>query len=242
MRLMIIRHGDPDYERDTLTEKGKREAQLLAERLKKEDVTAIYTSPLGRAKDTCMYTARALGMEDKVQEKWWLAEFNHFVDLPTGEKEHLLWDMLPDFWTKEEIFSTKNWYDIPFMKEKNIEKAYKEVGQGLDELLLSHGYRRDGKVFETKNPNRDTVLLFCHFGLESVLLSHLFNCSPMFLFHHTVALTSSVTTLYTEERRKGRAVFRCCGFGDISHLYAGGEQPSFSARFCETYDSDERHD
>ena len=242
MRLMIIRHGDPDYERDTLTEKGKREAQLLAERLKKEDVTAIYTSPLGRAKDTCMYTARALGMEDKVQEKWWLAEFNHFVDLPTGEKEHLLWDMLPDFWTKEEIFSTKNWYDIPFMKEKNIEKAYKEVGQGLDELLLSHGYRRDGKVFEAKNPNRDTVLLFCHFGLESVLLSHLFNCSPMFLFHHTVALTSSVTTLYTEERRKGRAVFRCCGFGDISHLYAGGEQPSFSARFCETYDSDERHD
>ena len=239
---MIVRHGDPDYERDTLTEKGKREAQLLAERLKKENITAIYTSPLGRAKDTCMYTAKALGMADKVEEKWWLAEFNHFVDLPTGEKEHLLWDMLPDFWTKEEIFSTKNWYDIPFMKEKNIEKAYKEVGQGLDELLLSHGYRRDGKVFEVERPNRDTVLLFCHFGLESVLLSHLFNCSPMFLFHHTVALTSSVTTLYTEERRKGRAVFRCCGFGDISHLYAGGEAPSFSARFCEIYDSDERHD
>lgn len=242
MRLMIIRHGDPDYENDTLTEKGKREAALLAKRLQREKIAAIYTSPLGRAKDTCLYTAKALGMQDKVQEKWWLAEFNHFIDLPTGEKDHLLWDLLPDFWTKEAVLSTGKWYDFPCIKEKNVEEVYKKVGQGLDELLLSHGYRRDGKIFQAENPNRDTVLLFCHFGLESVLLSHLFNCSPMFLFHHTVALTSSVTTLYTEERRKGRAIFRCCGFGDISHLYAGDEPPSFSARFCETYDSDERHD
>lgn len=242
MRLMIVRHGDPDYENDTLTEKGKREAELLAKRLKKENITAIYTSPLGRAKDTCMYTAKALGMQEKVQEKWWLAEFNHFIDLPTGEKDHLLWDLLPDFWTKEEILSTDKWYDFPCMKERNVENAYKKVGQGLDELLSNHGYRRDGKIFQVENPNRDTVVLFCHFGLESVLLSHLFNCSPMFLFHHTVALTSSVTTLYTEERRKGRAIFRCCGFGDISHLYAGAESPSFSARFCEIYDCDERHD
>ena len=88
MRLLIVRHGDPDYENDTLTQKGRREAALLAERLKKEDITALYTSPLGRAKDTCMYTARALGKVREVKEKWWLAEFNHLIDLPTGEKDH----------------------------------------------------------------------------------------------------------------------------------------------------------
>ena len=218
MKLIIVRHGDPDYVHDTLTEKGKREAELLAKRLKKETVTAIYCSPLGRAKDTCAYTAKALGMQDKVIVKDWLKEFDHFVDLPTGEKKHLPWDLLPDFWTNEKILSTGNWYDFPCMKEKNMEQAYKAVGQGLDETLASHGYVRDGKIFRAESPNRDTVLFFCHFGVESVLLSHLFNCSPMFLFHHTVALTSSVTTLYTEERRKGRAIFRCCGFGDISHL------------------------
>ena len=32
MRLIFIRHGDPDYVHDTLTEKGKREAELLAQR------------------------------------------------------------------------------------------------------------------------------------------------------------------------------------------------------------------
>ena len=51
------------------------------------------------------------------------------------------------------------------------------------------------------------------------------------------------TTVYTEERRPGVASFRVCGFGDTSHLYAGGEFPAFSGRFCETYACDkERHD
>ena len=32
MRILFIRHGDPDYENDTLTEKGCREADLLAQK------------------------------------------------------------------------------------------------------------------------------------------------------------------------------------------------------------------
>ena len=31
MRILMIRHGDPDYEHDSLTETGKKEAALLAE-------------------------------------------------------------------------------------------------------------------------------------------------------------------------------------------------------------------
>ena len=31
MKLIIIRHGDPDYENDTLTVKGVREAKLLSD-------------------------------------------------------------------------------------------------------------------------------------------------------------------------------------------------------------------
>ena len=33
MRIMIVRHGEPDYDRDSLTEKGWREAEYLSERL-----------------------------------------------------------------------------------------------------------------------------------------------------------------------------------------------------------------
>ena len=64
----------------------------------------------------------------------------------------------------------------------------------------------------------------------------------MVLWHGTAAAPTAVTILYTEERRRGKAAFRMTCFGDISHLYEAGEEPSFSARFCETYDSRKRHD
>ena len=62
------------------------------------------------------------------------------------------------------------------------------------------------------------------------------------LWHNFVALPSSVTTIVTEEREKGIAQFRCLGFGDVSHLYAADEEPSFAARFCECFEDDTRHD
>ena len=34
MKLVIIRHADPDYPNNTITEKGKVEAELLAKFLK----------------------------------------------------------------------------------------------------------------------------------------------------------------------------------------------------------------
>ena len=101
MRILIIRHGDPDYEHDTLTEKGHREAKLLAEKLKNEKIDYIYSSPLGRAKDTCAYTAKALGMEDKVVVKDWLREFGFTITLPCGTKRNVAWDMLPHQWIND---------------------------------------------------------------------------------------------------------------------------------------------
>ena len=52
MKIIIIRHGDPDYEHDSLTEKGWREAGFLSDLVAEMDVTKVYVSPLGRAKDT----------------------------------------------------------------------------------------------------------------------------------------------------------------------------------------------
>ena len=64
MRIFIIRHGDPDYERDTLTEKGHREAALLAKRYKDEKIDYFYSSPLGRAKHTCDYLQKPISAAD----------------------------------------------------------------------------------------------------------------------------------------------------------------------------------
>ena len=60
MRLIFIRHGDPDYTHDNLTEKGKREVELLTRRVCSwKNITQIYQSPLGRAKAILYSTARS---------------------------------------------------------------------------------------------------------------------------------------------------------------------------------------
>lgn len=243
MRILIVRHGDPDYVHDTLTEKGHREAELLAERLKKEKIDYFYCSPLGRAKATCAHTVKAMGREKDVVVYPWLTEFEHDLVLPSGEPRPILWDMLPEFWTKEEkMYDFAHWYEQDFYQAANMEQAYRSVTHPLDELLKKHGYTREGRLYRTEKGNTDTIIFFCHFGLEMILLSHLLNISPVVLTHHFIAQPTSVTTLYSEERREGIVTFRMASFGDIGHLYAGNEPASLSARFCEIYHSNDRHD
>ena len=114
--------------------------------------------------------------------------------------------------------------------------------QSFDKLLADNGYVREGNLYRVTRANRDTLAFFCHFALECVLLSHLIGASPMVLWHGFCAAPSSVTTVFTEERREGKASFRISRFGDVSHLYVKEEEPSFFARYCETFDSDELHD
>ena len=239
MKLLIIRHADPDYSIDSLTEKGHREAALLAERMAKMKIDAFYVSPLGRARDTAGYTLRKMGREATICD--WLREFPAQVNKP-NEAQDCAWDWMPADWTKYPGFFDRDaWMHHPVMEAADVPEIYANVCAGLDALLENHGYKREGGYYRALRANRDTVVLFCHFGLECVLLSHLLNVSPMILWHGFCAAPSSVTTLYTEEREEGIAYFRTAAFGDTSHLYVADEPPAFSARFCETFDSDERH-
>ncbi len=241
MRLLFIRHGDPDYEHDTLTEAGHAEAELLADMLAHEQLDAIYVSPLGRAQDTAAYTLERLHRTGVTLG--WLREFHAPILHPDTGDFRIPWDWLPAAWTAEPLYFDKDrWCETPLMQEYGVGQEAQRVCDGLDTVLSSHGYVRAGGVYRAERPNTDTVAFFCHFGVGCVMLAHLLGISPMVLWHGFAAPTSSVTTLYTEERRAGIASFRVRSYGDISHLYAAGRAPSFSARFCETFDSDQRHD
>lgn len=241
MRLILIRHAEPNYEIDSLTERGFIEAQALSKRISRLDVTAFYCSPLGRAQRTAEPILKAMGRSAKTLD--WLREFSPKVKKPWKEKEGCAWDWLPGVWCERDNFYERDgWYREQEFIDASVKEAYDEVTEGLDRLLARHGYERHGGYYRAVKPNRDTIVLFCHFGVMAVMLSHLFGVSPMTLWHGTCALPSSVTILDTEERREGIAYFRMNAFGDTSHLYAKGIEPSFAARFCETYDSDERHD
>lgn len=237
MEIWIVSHADPDYEHDSITEKGVREAELLADRLAKQDFDAVYCSPMGRAQKTASYTLAKLGMT--AQTKKWLREFSGTVNDPERTN---CWDRKPDYWTRiDDYYDSEKWLSVDLMKNGDVERHYREVCDGVDELLAKHGYVKNGRIYDAVEPNGKKIVLFCHFGVESVILSRIFSISPMIMWHNFVALPTSVTRLATQEREKGKAIFTCIQYGDLGHLYAGGEEPSFQARWCEQFTDNTRH-
>ncbi|MCQ2450453.1 MAG: histidine phosphatase family protein [Clostridia bacterium] len=241
MKIIMVRHGEPDYEHDSLTEKGFREADLLANFLKKYEYDEIYCSPLGRAVRTSEPTLKMLGKKATTLD--FLEEFPGKIINPLTGARHIAWDFLPSYWTKNpDLYDPKKWYDVPIMQTGDVKEVYFRVIKEFDEFLADHGYIREGNYYKAVKPNKDTILFFCHFGIQSVLLAHLIGVSPLVLWQGLVALPTGITTIQTEERQEGIAYFRCRGFGELPHLYEAGETPSEAAAFCEVFsDKDARH-
>ena len=132
MRLLLIRHADPDYEQDSLTPTGWHEAARLAESLKGEDIDWFYVSPLGRARDTASLTLREFGREAVVCD--WLREFWAPIRRPDDSaREHITWDWLPEDWRNEPIlYDRDRWYTHPVMAAGNVKAEYDRVTAGLD--------------------------------------------------------------------------------------------------------------
>jgi len=71
--ILLIRHGENDYVKQSrlsgrmpgihLNEKGRAQAQALAEKLKSAPIKAVYSSPLERALETAEPLATALGLD-----------------------------------------------------------------------------------------------------------------------------------------------------------------------------------
>ena len=255
MKIMIIRHGAPDYVNDSLLPEGREEARLLAEFLSKKEITDFYVSPLGRAQATARYTLDRMGRTAETLD--WLREFpaklRHWEteellkacptpwDTSFGE-ERICWDILPSYWTEVEDFYHKdNWRNTELCAHSDMPQVYDHVVQSLDKLLEKYGYVREGNHYKVVKSSGDTVAFFCHFGVECILLSHLLGISPFVLWHTFVATPTSVTLLNTEEREQGFAIFRASCFGDTSHLALGHREPTFFGRYCERFEDDTLH-
>ena len=169
MKIIFIRHGEPNYEIDSLTEKGWREAELLSKRTAKWNVTDFYCSPLGRAKDTASFTLKNAGREAEILP--WLREFDAPVIDPETGKRRIPWDFLPDVLdANRDLYDQDLWTKNPIMQTGNMDENYHFVTDGLDALLARYGYVRDGYRYHASDEtNREAVIVcFCHLGVTCV--------------------------------------------------------------------------
>ncbi len=232
MKLVFVRHGDPDYVHDSLTERGKVEAEILSGRIAELKVRKFYCSPLGRAEETAKYTLEKIGKNAITCD--WLREFpGYIIDEKTGGRR-IPWDFMPRDWTgKPKLYDREKWLLEPVMQTGDVEEVYARVCAGIDGLLSEYGYIRDGRMYRTQGENENTLVFFCHLGITFAIMAHLIGLSPVMLWQGFFVAPTSVTTLVTEERIPGEVFFRCTGLGDISHLYKAGLEPSKSGFFEE---------
>ena len=253
MRLLFIRHGDPDYQNDCLNEIGIEEAKALAALAPALDLGTCYASPLGRAQETAAITlgraasgARgreaAAGCSDLITTCDWLQEFPAQVDVndasllqeayylkrfPDGTfKKRIVWDMYPSYYIEHPAYSDYDeWRNTLVAHNSDIISVYDHVIHCFDDLLAKHGYVRDGRHYRVERENLETLTFFCHFGITCVLLSHMWNVSPFVPLQSLCMPTTSLTELFTEERQKGYANFRTTRIGDTTHLTMAGLKP-----------------
>ena len=241
MRIIFIRHGDPNYGKDALTEKGIREAELLSERtVKWNAITDIYCSPYGRAKETASYSLERMNREAVILP--WLHEFDYAIDDPVTGRHGVPWDFMPEYWTEiPEMYGKESWKETEIYRSNpSLVPAYDDVCKNLDELLGTYGYRRYHNYYltdrtEPQTAQDATIVCFCHLGIILVMLSHLLGISPAVLFHSFYIAPTSVTVLASEERMLGKASFRVQVMGDTGHLRDGDEKVSASGYFTDTF-------
>lgn len=243
MKLLFIRHADPDYELDSLTPYGWKEAKALADYLQEMEVTEYFVSPLGRAQATASVTMQQLGREATMLP--WLTEFTHPTPLKPSypDSKDVPWDWKPADWTKEQLFfDQQRWMAAPEMVDANIAHHHAKVIEKFDNFLAERGYERRGRMYHTDLGHDETYVFFCHLGTKGILLGHLLHLSPMVLWHSLCAVPSSISTVVTEERQKSLVSMRMLSYGATPHLEKANLAPSFAARFCETYEMhDQRH-
>ena len=259
MHLIFIRHGDPDYAKDSVTEKGKRELELLADRFEGFDATEFYVSPMGRAQKTAEACLSKLNVDMAKQPVPvttlpWLREFSYDCVDPKTKKTRLCWDNMPhDYYEEKKYRSDKKWFTTKLMKSGNIEGHYKEVCDGLDGIFSSWDYNRLSKDIpiyncfpnltteeaaidthlqaEQKDLDKKNLVFVCHLGVMFAMISHLTGMSPVQLWQGFFVAPSSITVVGAEERVPGEVVWRVQRMGDVSHLESNGESASASGYF-----------
>lgn len=263
MKLIFVRHAEPDYINDSLTENGEKEAQLLAERIADWKVTQFYVSPQGRAQKTASYSLLAQQKEAITLD--YLREFSYKVNDPISGRIGVPWDFVSSDWTKYDFMFKEGdaFCEYPCIKnaETDIKKKYHEVIDNFDKLLEEYGFRRNGRYYTSdhaverylkrtvsddnlvRNNKPDypddyeepVLVFFCHLGVTCVILSHLLNIPFETLTHGFFIPPTGLTILSSEERWGKEAYFRVQTIGDMEHLKRAGHPISPAGYFADVF-------
>src|SRR5262245_57912727 len=218
MEVVLVRHGEPEWARDgrsvgdpPLTERGRRQAELVAERLADEMFDHVLVSPVRRAQETSEPILAALGVEPVVFD--WLAEIRN-PEWDGAPVEHI-----------ERIFAEQRlrpleelWDGLP--GGETFRGFHDRVTRNLDAHLFDLGVRvwnEQPRLYQVDKPEL-RLLVVAHGGVNAVTVSQLLGIPPVpWEWERFFGYHAGVTFLETVEIGGARA-FILRRLSDLSHL------------------------
>ncbi len=221
MRIVLVRHGQPNYANDCLTDLGHEQAKKAALRLKEEPICEIYSSPCGRAVETAAHTADLLSqniqrLEFMREIKWGSSDGNEVYR--SGHPWHTAlhavscgYALTDESWLQNAPFSN----NIVFSEIEKVKK-------GTDNWLETLGYRREGNYYRVIGDHTEkTIALFSHGGSSSALLSRLLNI-PFFFFCNALCPDFTAITVIGLSDEKGALTAPTIEYANDARHIKGG--------------------
>ena len=223
MLLYIVRHGDPIYETDSLTERGKLQAEAVGKRMFDAKIDKIFSSPYGRAKETADPACRLLGLEKQIEEWTHEIEDERLTPFPDGKMKSITL-------VQNTYYLENGNIDLPYersfectgINQSNMKDAVKYIEENGKIFLEKLGYKEENGIYRILRPNEEKVALFCHAAFSRAWLSVLLHI-PLHIMWSSFQYThTGVTVVEFQNNENGITAPRCLCYSDVSHLYADG--------------------
>ena len=224
MLLFYIRHGDPVYDPDGLTELGRRQAEACARRLSSYGLDRIYASSSERARLTALPTCEILKMDMTLLD--WCQEglaWQEFTVVRDGRKMWIF--QAPD--TVKLLTSPavarmgEDWAEHPALSSTGAKEGIARVRRHTREFLKELGYAYDAEngMYLHNGPSPKRVALFAHQGFGMAFLSTVL-CIPYPLFSTRFDTGHTGITVIEFPEEEGPCLPCCLQLANDSHLYA----------------------
>ena len=225
MRIIFVRHGEPDYANDCLTENGRLQAKATAERLKDEGINYIYSSPMGRARETASYTANLLGLEvntlDFMHEIDWgtkkdLGDISGSKSVPHNGHP---WTLAVRLYAESpESGVGDKWREHPYFRDNICIDYYDKIAKEIDSFLLGFGLERKNGYFECHEPCDETIAVFSHGGSGAAAMSQILNLPFPYVLSVLMYGVCSVSIIDFKAELNNVVIPHISLFNDMRHL------------------------
>jgi probable phosphoglycerate mutase len=220
MEIVLVRHGEPDWEPDgfavddpELTARGRAQAERTAEALARESFDALYVSPLRRARETAEPIAKRHGLEARTAS--WMRELGLPPMAGVAKAE------VRRFFEEARARDLEKWWDGPPGGE-SFRHFHERVVAGVESLLVGEHrmelHEDSGhRIWRLPDAER-RILLVAHEGTNALIVSHLLGIDPV--PWEWVRFSSSwtgISRLRTVPVASG-AVWVLARFNDEAHL------------------------